>query len=118
MDDIQYAQVRTAISDFSAIKGNSSSQSSESRVYLITDFYRTIFAGVDFTDAEIERIVEYIRSKMVGCPRRFRAKPEYVTTIYIFKNDKLFFVHDVYPAEMSQIINTYYKKDIIIHDTI
>lgn len=115
LDDFPYAQMKSAISDLSSIVSNIPGCSNNFRAYMFTDFQRALYASVDLNESEITKIIEYINEKMIGSPKKFRVKPEYVTTLYIFKDDDLFFIHDIFAAEISQILVNYRKHDILIH---
>ena len=115
LDEITRAQMETAISDLGSIAGNTGSGSDNFRVYMFTDLQKALYAGTDFSNSEIWKLIEYVNDKMAGCTKRLRAKPEYVTTLYIFKDNMLFFVHDIFAAELSDITLNYRKHDILIH---
>lgn len=115
LDEFPYIQMKAAISDLAPIVNRIDGCSNAFRVYMFTDFQRALFTGIDFGDSDIWKIIGYINDKMSDCPKRFRVKPEYVSTIYIFKDNSLFFVHDIFAAELSEISANYRKHDIMLH---
>lgn len=107
LDEFPYIQMKAAISDLAPIVNRIDGCSNAFRVYMFTDFQRALFTGIDFGDSDIWKIIGYINDKMSDCPKRFRVKPEYVSTIYIFKDNSLFlfmiFLPPSYPKSLQII---------------
>lgn len=115
LDDFSCAQMKSAIADFASIADNIEKRSNAFRAYIFTDIQRALYVSIELDESEVKKITDYVNSKIIGCPKKFRAKPEYVITLYIFKNNTPLFVQDIYATELSQITVNYRKYDIMLH---
>lgn len=115
LDVIPLEQMKTAIKDFRSIASEVTSYSENTRLYIFNDFNRALFVSLDFSEKETNLIKENIENMLMNCPEVFNTEPEYVSTLYIFKGNKLIYSRDLYPFEVVEIVSRYHSSDFLIH---
>ena len=108
-------QMKTAVNDFKFMCSEVPMPSEKIRLYIFNDFNRALFVALDVLNSELKNITETLDDKLANCPKKFRTKPEYISTIYVFQGSKLIYSRDLYPSEVAEIISYYHSSDFLIH---
>lgn len=116
LDDFDIELFKGMIEEFKRMASQVDSQSEKFRLYIFTGIKMALFVNLDFAELEVKRITEKIDDIMIGYPKKFKARPEYISTIYIFQGDKLTYSRDLYLFETIEIIRCYRSSDLLIHN--
>ena len=117
LDDLEIELFKGVIRELKCMASQVDSQSEKIRLYIFSDIKDGIFVNLDFAESEVKRITDKIDDIMIGYPKKFRARPEYISTIYIFQGEKLTYYRDLYLFETTEIIRHYRSSDLLIHKT-
>ena len=116
LNDLEIEHSKGIIKELNYMASQVDSQSEKFRLYIFTDIKEAFFVNLDFAESEVKRITDKIDYIMIGYPKKFRARPEFISTIYIFQGDKLTYTRDLYLYETVEIIRRYRSSDLLIHD--
>lgn len=115
LDDFSFEQMRVVIKDFKSMASEALPQSDLIRIYIFYDIKTALFVSLDFPKSELENFNETLYNQLAASPKKFRTKPEHISTIYIFQGDKLTYSGDLYPREVAEIVSYYHSNDFLVH---
>lgn len=69
------------------------------KIYLVSEFERILLIALSISDLESEKLIEILEPY----EGTFDIHPDYITTLYVFKKDKIIFRKDLYPGEFNMI---------------
>ena len=115
LDDPEIELFKGVIKEFKRMASQVDSQSEKFRLYIFSDIRDSVFVNLDFSESEVKRITDKIDDIMIGHPKKFRARPEYISTIYIFQGDNLTYSRDLHLFETIEITRHYRSSDLSIH---
>lgn len=82
------------------------------RMYVFNDYNRILCAVYNLSSDDAWTIDNYLRISQNAAPKKFRHKPESISTIYIFSGSELDYSQDMYPIELTAIIRRFESQNL------
>lgn len=87
------------------------------RTYIVTNFDHVVFAMVDMDEAVIDNLIDlYDRTSMLFDNAPDKVMTSYISTLYIFKGDKMHTNTQISPFKMAQLISVFKKENLINYE--
>lgn len=84
------------------------------RTYIVTNFDDVVFAMVNMDEAVIDNLIDvYDRTSMLFDNAPDKVMTSYISTLYIFKGEKMYTNTQISPFKMAQLISVFKGSNLV-----
>lgn len=87
------------------------------RAYIVTNFDSVVFAMVNMDEAVIDNLIDvYDRTSMLFDNAPDKVMTSYISTLYIFKDDKMYTNTQISPFKVAQLVSVFKKENLVNYE--
>ena len=83
------------------------------RFYIFCGIAHLLCAVNKLSNKDICEITDYLRISLMGTPKKISSVPDLASTAYIFIDDELKYMYDIYPEECVALIRHFEDRNVL-----
>lgn len=83
------------------------------RFYIFCGIAHLLCAVNKLSQKNIQEVSDYLRISSMGTPKKISSVPDLASTAYIFIDDKLEYMYDIYPKECVALIRYFEDRNVL-----